>query len=74
MSNDFSTIDEKDEAHQMTMEIEPLLIASGYRTWGNILQTQGKNLVKAWRRSLGSQESNPSFILGCWRVLIHVLA
>ena len=28
MSNDFPTIDEKDETHQTMMEIEPLLIAS----------------------------------------------
>ena len=32
MSNDFPTIDEKDETHRAMMEIEPLLIASGYRT------------------------------------------
>ena len=29
IANDFPTIDEKDETHQMMMEIEPLLIASG---------------------------------------------
>ena len=42
MSNNFSTIDEKDEAHQMIMEIEPLFIASGYRFWRNILLTHGE--------------------------------
>ena len=36
MSNNFYTIDEKDETHQTMMEIEPLLIASGYRTLRNI--------------------------------------
>ena len=30
MSNEFSTIDEKNETHQMMMEIEPLLKAPGY--------------------------------------------
>ena len=39
MSSDFPTIDEKDEPHQTMMEIEPLLVASGYRTWRNILLT-----------------------------------
>ena len=42
MSNDFPTIDEKDETHQTMMEIEPLLIASDYRTWKNILLTHGE--------------------------------
>ena len=32
MPNDFPTIDVKDETHQTMMEIEPLLIALGYRT------------------------------------------
>ena len=32
MAIDFPTIDKKDETHQMMMEIEPLLIASVYRT------------------------------------------
>ena len=40
MSSDFPTIDEKDERHQTMMEIEPLLVASGYRTWRNILLNQ----------------------------------
>ena len=40
MSSDFPTIDEKDETHQTMMEIEPLLVASGYRTWRNILLNQ----------------------------------
>ena len=42
MSGDFPTIDEKGETHQMMMEIEPLLIASGYRIWKNILLTHGE--------------------------------
>ena len=42
MSSDFRTIDEKVETHQMMMEIEPLLMASGYRTWRNILLTYGE--------------------------------
>ena len=33
MSSDFSTIDEKDKTHQTMMEIEPLLVALGYRTF-----------------------------------------
>ena len=32
MSSNFPTIDQKDEMHQTMIEIEPLLIASGYRT------------------------------------------
>ena len=39
MVNDFPTIDEKNETHQMMREIEPPLIASGCRTWRNILLT-----------------------------------
>ena len=42
ISNDFPKIDEKDETHQMMMEIEPLLIALGYPTWRNILLTHGE--------------------------------
>ena len=42
MSSDFTTIDEKDETHQTMMEVEPLLVASGYRTWRNILLTHGE--------------------------------
>ena len=42
MSSDFPTIDEKDETHQTMMEIETLLVASGYRTWRNILITHEK--------------------------------
>ena len=42
MTNVFFTIDEKDETHQTMMEIEPLLIASGCRTWENILLTHGE--------------------------------
>ena len=42
MSSDFPTIREKDEMHQTMMEIETLLIASGYRTWRNILLTHGQ--------------------------------
>ena len=36
MSSDFPMMDEKDETHQTMMEIEPLLVASGYRTWRNV--------------------------------------
>ena len=32
MSSNFPTIDEKNETHQLMLEIEPLLVASGYRT------------------------------------------
>ena len=42
MSSYFSKIDEKDETHQTMMQIEPLLVASGYRTWINILLTHGE--------------------------------
>ena len=42
MSSDFPKIDEKEETHQTMMEIEPLLIASGYRTWRKILLTHGE--------------------------------
>ena len=42
MANDFPTIDEKDEIHEMMMEIETLLIASGYRTWRNFLLIHGE--------------------------------
>ena len=42
MSTDFSTIDEKDEAHQTMLEIEPPLIASDCQTWRNILLTHGE--------------------------------
>ena len=42
VSSDFRTLDEKDETHQAMMEIEPLLVASGYRTWRNILLTPGE--------------------------------
>ena len=44
MANDFPTIDEKDETHQMIREIEPLLIALGYRIWRKILLTHGEYL------------------------------
>ena len=43
MSSDFPMIDEKDETHQTMIKIEPLLVASGYRTWRNILLTHGKD-------------------------------
>ena len=39
MANDFPTNDEKAETHQMMIEMEPLLTASGYGTWSNILLT-----------------------------------
>ena len=38
----FPTVDEKDKTHVMMMEMEPLLIASGYWTWRNILLTHGE--------------------------------
>ena len=38
----FHTIDGKDETLQMMMEIVPLLITSGYRTWNSILLTHGE--------------------------------
>ena len=41
MANTFPTIDEKDEMHQMMMEIEPLLIASVCQIWRSILLTHG---------------------------------
>ena len=53
MSNDFSTTDERKETHQMMMEIEPLLIASGYRTRRNILLTHGGTHATAWCRRFG---------------------
>ena len=43
MSSYFPTIDEKDETHQMMMEIEPLLIEMSYLTWRNILLIHGKH-------------------------------
>ena len=43
VANDFPTIDERDETHQMIVEIDPLLIALGYRTWMNILLTHGEH-------------------------------
>ena len=42
MSSEFPTVDEKDETHQTMTEIEPLLIASGYRTWRHILLNHGE--------------------------------
>ena len=42
MSSDFPTIDEKNETHQTMIEIEPQLVASGYRNWRNILLTHGE--------------------------------
>ena len=42
MANTIPIVDEIDETHQMMMEVEPLLIASGYRTWRNILLTHGE--------------------------------
>ena len=41
-SSDFRTKDEKDETHQSMMEVEPLLVASGYRNWRNIMLTHGE--------------------------------
>ena len=42
MAYDFPTIKENDETHQMMMDIEPLLISSGYGTWRNVLLSHGK--------------------------------
>ena len=39
VSTDFPMTDEKDETHQVMMEIEPLLKNSGYRTRRNNLLT-----------------------------------
>ena len=39
LPNEFPTIDERDDVHRITMEVEPLLGASGYRTRRNILMT-----------------------------------
>ena len=44
MPNDFPTIDVKDETHQTMMEIEPLLIALGYRTRRYVLLAHGEYL------------------------------
>ena len=38
-SSNFPTIDKKDETHQALIEIQPLLVASGYRTWRNVMLT-----------------------------------
>ena len=38
---ELSTIDERDETHQITTEVEPLLDISGYWTWRNIRVTHG---------------------------------
>ena len=42
MSSNLPTIGDEHETHQTMMEIEPLLIASGYRIWKNILLTHGE--------------------------------
>ena len=42
MATDLPIIDEKDKKHQIMMEIEPLLIASGYRTLRNSLLDHGE--------------------------------
>ena len=34
--------DEKDESHQLMMEVKTLLEASGYRTWKNIMLSHGE--------------------------------
>ena len=39
---EFPTIDEKDDVYRITMEVEPLLGASGYWTRRNILMTHGE--------------------------------
>ena len=42
MTNDFPMIVKKDETHQMMIQMEPRLIALGYRTLRNILLTHGE--------------------------------
>ena len=62
MANDFTTFDEKDEMHQVMMEIEPLLIASVYRIWRNVLLTHWSTLFTAWRRRSGITRGQ----IFCW--------
>ena len=42
LPTEFPTIDEKDDVHMTTMEVEPLVGASVYRTRRNILMTNGE--------------------------------
>ena len=42
LHTEFPTIEEKDDAHRIMMEMEPLPGASGYRTRRNILMTHGE--------------------------------
>ena len=37
---DYNAVDENDEVHQVMMEVEPLLEASGKRNWRSIMSTQ----------------------------------
>ena len=50
MSSDFPTIDEKDETYQTMMEIETLVVTSGYRTWRNIMESDIMESIRfaAW--------------------------
>ena len=42
LPTEFPTMDEKGGIHQIMTQGEPLLEASGYRTWRNILMTHGE--------------------------------
>ena len=42
LPTEFPGIEEKDGLHQIMTEVEPLLEASGYRTWGKILMNNGE--------------------------------
>ena len=42
LPTEFPTMDEKDDVHRITMEVEPLLGASGYRNRRNIRLTHGE--------------------------------
>ena len=41
---DYNTVDENDEVHRVRMEVEPLLEASGKRTWRSIMLTHDEFL------------------------------
>ena len=46
------TKDEKDEMHQIMTEVEPLLEASEYRTWSNILMSHGEHAYHCLAQTL----------------------
>ena len=68
IANDFPTNDEKDETHQMMMEIELLLIPDLEKhpvdSWGVPVKLPGADV-------LVPQESKHSFRVGCWRAVPH---